>query len=64
MKRYTFIVREYDAQASITKYYKIHKYGNEVAQAYSKAQRYVDCRHEEDYHFDILTLSEFNKLHK
>ncbi len=68
MKRYTFIIRLKDHQASLTKYYKVHKYGDSWKQAQSKAQRYMETKFDntayEDYDFTLLTLNEFNALRK
>ncbi len=59
-KRFTFFVKEYDSQASITKYYKIHTYGHNSKQAFDCTSLPV----QEDYDYTLLTLNQFNALKK
>jgi hypothetical protein len=68
MKRYTFIIKLKDHQASTPQYYKVRKYGDSWEQAQFKAKIYMKFKFHnvayQDYNFTLLTLNEFNALQK
>jgi hypothetical protein len=68
MKSYTFFIEEYDQQAGLMKYYKIHRQGKSANHAYSIALKYMIGKFSgsawRDYHHKLLTLNEYNALHR